>query len=249
MIGRGLTRTVFIAFACERATEGLALMRGFYRIGCAMGLAFVLGGPAAHSQGTGPATNAPAVGVAAGVPAGGDAAGGVSSNPDDADEKAQPIAKQATSLPKTRMSSFNRVTTTRKVVVPAPSQSARSGAATAGAAGTSTSSGSKDRTSATKKTEVPTSSTWRQVPERATRPAATATRSVTHNYYPGLRGGQYKNANTARVANGGKTAIPAQAGVGMSAAGARSAAAGRRAGQAVAPGRSPAASASARPRR
>ncbi len=213
-----------------------------------MGLAFVLGGPAAHAQGSGAAANAPAVGAATGVPAGGNAAGGALSDPDDADEKAQPIAKQATALPKTRMSSFNRVTTTRKVVVPAPSQSARSGAATAGAVGPSTSSGSKDRAGAPKKTEVPTSSTWRQIPERAARPAATATRSVTHNYYPGLRGGQYKNANKARVVHGGKTAIPVQAGVGMSAAGVRSAP-GSRAGQAVAPGRSPATSASARPRR
>ena len=208
-------------------------MRDFYRIGCAVGLAFVFGGAAAHAQGgggganasaAGAAASAPAAGAAAGVPAGGNAAGGFSPAPGDADESTQPAAKKVTPQPKARMSAFNRVTTTRKVVVPAPSP--RSGAAKAGAA----------NAGATKDPGVPASSSFRQAPERPTRPPATATRSVTHSYYPTLRGGQYKNANTARVANGGKTRMPVQAGVGMSAAGARSAP-GSRGAEVTAPGR------------
>src|SRR5271165_6357480 len=111
-------------------TEGLMTTRDFCRIGSAFGLAFVLGGPAAHAQDGGSASSGqPAASPAAKAPAGAASSGDVS-RPIQEDEQSIDLnTKKAQSPPPPRMSSFNRVTTTRKEVVPArgPSQAARVG--------------------------------------------------------------------------------------------------------------------------
>ena len=235
-------------------------MKHFYRVGCVFGLAFIFSGAVAKAQVGGTGGSAQAGGTAPVAPpsgAGAAASSGGNALSDLADQDAEngastkAVAKPAP--PTSRMSSFSRVTTTRKFTVPAPSQAARSvGPSTGAAAATrkgvlqpSSPRGSNTRATAADKSEVPAGSTARQAPERPVRPPATAVRSVTHNYFPGLRSGQHTNSNTAQVAHGGRTRIPGQAGVGMSA---RSAA-GTRPGQATAPGRIPPASAAARPRR
>ncbi len=228
-------------------------MKIFCRIGCAFGLVFVLGGAVANGQTGGAAPAAPAGAPGAGTTSGGNALSDLADQNRENAATTQPVAKPAP--PTSRMSSFNRVTTSRKVPVPATSQSARlagSGGVSAGAVAAARDgalhpfipSGSNARATAANKSEIPAGSSWRQEPERPTRPPATATRSVTHSYFPGLRGGHYKNSNTAKVAHGGRTGIPGQAGLGM---GARSASGGRP-GQGSVSGRIPPAQASARPR-
>ena len=149
---------------------------------------------------------------------------------DDEDEMVRDeSAKKPAPAPSSRMSSFNRVTTTRRQVVASPSQTsrvARSAGAAAGAMAASgraalrpdNSPGSRERAKASE-TAIPRDSTWRQEPVGSTCPAATAVRSTTHNYYPGLRSGQHVNANTAKVAHPGQTRIGSQPGTGLGMAG------------------------------
>jgi hypothetical protein len=209
-------------------------MKNVYRIGCVFGLAFLFGVAVANAQVGGTDAGAQTGGAAPGAPAGGAGTGtssGGNALSDLADQDAESgastkaVAKPAP--PASRNASFSRVTTTRKFVVPAPSQAARSGGTSTGAAAATRGSalhpsnppGSKTGATAAKKSEIPDSSTWREAPaeQRPTRPPATAVRSVTHNYFPTMRGGQHVNRNTARVAHGGRTLMPGQAGVGMSA--------------------------------
>jgi hypothetical protein len=215
-------------------------MRNVYRIGSAMVLALFFSGSTAIAQVDTTGTDAPS---------------STEMDGSDADAQSAGSVPVGTTSPSTnRPPAFNRVTTTRRVAVPARSQAARAvaGGASAGVLHPYTPTHSPAREKMARNSEVPSGSSWRQqVPQRVARPPATAIRSVTHNYYPGLRGGQYVNANTARVAHGakGRTPVGAGAGLGMGMAGARSGnvTAGR--GRVSTPGRGGAPSAAAPPRR
>jgi hypothetical protein len=192
------------------------------RIGSAVALALLFGGSAASAQVAGTGANAQSA-VVAGTD-GNPQSGGVAGTGSGAQSSAadgQSVAPSTTPPPPKRGTAFNRVTTTRRVAVPAPSQAARvatgggQGAAPtrAGALRPYSATDSKARDKTVKNSGVPIGSSWRQQgPERTTRPPASATRSVTHSYYPGLRSGQYANSNTAKVAKGRS---PAGAGMGM----------------------------------
>ncbi len=215
--------------------------RDFYRIGSVLSLAFVLGGAAAKAQvgGTAPSGQVRS-------PASGTSKGDLSRPDDDGEERSDLNAKKAPAPPPARMSTFNRVTTTRKEVVPAQSQAAR----VARPGGTSTGAAAASRAGVlhpyTKPANarakmansgVPNGSTARQEPRQSTRPA-TAVRSATHNYYPTLRPGAHVNANKAQVAAASKGRNSAQlgAGVGM---GLGMGMAGSNAAQMARPGSSP----------
>ena len=191
-------------------------MRDVYRVGRAVALALFFGGAAASAQTGGTGSDAQSAGV--------DGSGGIA-QPAGAGASVQSSGSAprvaagtgTTSPPTSRMSTFNRVTTSRKVAVPAPSSQARRAAASGGGG---SAAGARGKTP--KAAEVPADSSARRMPERTTRSPATAMRAVTHNYYPGLRGGQYVNSNTARVANGARGRVPVGSGLGAGGAGARS---------------------------
>jgi hypothetical protein len=233
-------------------------MSFIYRIGSAFGLACVLSGAAANAQVPATAAGTQSGGAASTAPSGGNSLSDLTDAVDANGASTQPAITKVPAPPTSRMSSFNRVTTTRRFTVPAAGQAARlarSGGASGGAIAAARDhalnpinpASSSPRRSAASSPEVPVGSTWRQAPDRPTRPPATAVRSSTHNYFPGLRSGQHTNSNTAQVTHGGRIRIPGQAGVGGLTAG-RSAA-GNRAGQGTAAGRIPPASSAARPHR
>ena len=219
-------------------------MRDVYRIGRAVALAFFFGGAAPGAGAQTGRTGSDAQAAGAGGSGGSVQPAGAATNMQSTGSAPRVVAGTGTtSAPTSRMSTFNRVTTTRKVAVPAPTSRARQAVASGGGG-----SAAAAREKTPKDSAVPADSSARRVPERTTAPPATATRAVTHNYYPGLRGGRYVNSNTARVANGARGRGPLGAGLGASVVGARSgnATAGR--GQIATPGRG-APAAAAPPRR
>ncbi len=224
-------------------TEGTGAMRDVYRIGRAVALAFFFGGADAGAQTAGTGSDAQSAGVV-GSGTGAQPAGAGANVPSSGSAPRVVAGTGTTSAPTARMSTFNRVTTTRKVAVPAPSSQGRRAAASGGGGSAAAARGKTPKDS-----EVPADSSARRVPERITRPPASAMRAVTHNYYPGLRGGQYINSNTARVAHGARGRVPVGVGLGAGVAGARSGnvTAGR--GQVSTPGRGGAPTAAAPPRR
>ena len=180
-------------------------MRDVYRIGRALALAVFFGGVAAGAQTGGTGTAAQPAGVEGSGTSGQPAGAGV--NPQSSGSAPSVAGPGTTSAPTSRMSTFNRVTTTRKVAVPAPSLQARRAVASGGGG-----SAAAARQKIPNDSEVPADSSARRVPERTTRAPATGMRAVTHNYYPGLRGGQYVNSNTARVAHGARGRVPRRGG-------------------------------------
>jgi hypothetical protein len=167
-------------------------MRGFYLVGCVAVLAFVFGGATAFAQvgGSPPA----------GAPAGGELRDDDPAKDDEDGEPREPVAKKALPPGPTRMSTFNRVTTTRKHVTISPSQAAgasRAGSRSPGAARAFTPKTGNDRAKAID-SAIPADSTWRQAQRPAPPPVATV-RSETGNYYPGMRAGAHPNANIART--------------------------------------------------
>ena len=186
-------------------------MKTYWRIGIGLALAVVFGGTPASAQVGGPAT---------GAQAGGSARGDSADADDQAPEKKdESVKKVATPRPK-HLSSFNRVSTTRTEVVPAPSQGARAGGASAGAG---TKSGADARAKAANG-GVPAGSTARQEPQRPTTPPATTTRTITHNYYPTMRRGLGPNANTPQVGRTRRGQIGVMAGMGSGTGSSRTAA-------------------------
>jgi hypothetical protein len=192
-------------------------MRHLYRIGSVLGLAFVFGGAVASAQVGG----AGGSGQAGGTPAGGASLGGMS-NPGYEDAESSALrAKTVTTPPRNKKSAFGRVTTTRKEVVPSPSQAARSGGASSGAlAGPRAgslhpfeSSAAIARARAANGGGASDSSARREQP-RPTRPPAMGVKSVTHNYYPTIRQGRNINSNVAPTARGAKGRNPMQGGTG-----------------------------------
>jgi hypothetical protein len=204
-------------------------MRDFYRVACASVLAFVFGGLTAFAQ------------VGGAPPAGAQAGGGLQGNnsalDDAAAEAREPIAKKIPAPAPARMSTFNRVTTTRKQAVPVSPRAA--GASRAGSASSAATAASRaaamhpftpkagnDRAKAAT-SAIPAESTWRQTP-RPVRPPATATKSVARSYYPGMRPGVHPNADTAQTrARNGRSSVQAGVGMGMGLLGGRSAPAAR----------------------
>jgi hypothetical protein len=181
-------------------------MRRFYQVGCATVLAFVFGGATAFAQ-------------VAGAPAGAGAGGGMQDNSSALDELS---SRPRESIPKpptgpSRMSTFNRVTTTRKQVVPVPPQAAgasRGGTSSPATARPFTPKPGNDRANAAK-SAIPAESTWRQT-KRPAPPPATATKSVTRSYYPGMRPGAHPNADVAQTrARNGRGSMQGGMGMGM----------------------------------
>jgi hypothetical protein len=175
-------------------------MRDFYRFGGIAVLAFVFGGAVANAQvgGAQPGGAAP----------GGTASGDRSDLDDQGAEPGDPIAKKAPPAAPQRTPKFNRVTSTRKEVVPSPSQAAQgsrpaspSSASASASRGTGmhpfTAQDSKNRARAAN-APIPTDSTWRTT-RPASRPPATTVRSTARNYYPGMRPGVHPNADKAQV--------------------------------------------------
>jgi hypothetical protein len=219
-------------------------MRDFYRVGFATVLAVVFGGSAANAQ---------VGGGSPGGPAPGGASSGASSDLDDqGGEPREPIAKKGAPSGPQRTPKFNRVTSTRKEVVPLPSQAARGsrpGSPSSASASASRAAGmqpytaraSKDRARAAS-AAIPGDSTWRSA-RPASRPPATTVRSTARNYYPGMRPGVHPNADQAQVRAKSRNSM----GTGMGAgglSGGRSAQAGR-AGSTPALGHGPAPAAAA----
>jgi hypothetical protein len=215
----------------KSAVGGEIRMRDFFRVGCVSLLSLIFSGATASAQvgGSPPA----------GAPAGGGLQGNSSALDDAAAETREPIAKKIPAPAPARMSTFNRVTTTRKQALPSPSQPAgvsRAGSASSAATAASRAAavrpftppvGSARARAAT--SGVPAESTWRQTP-RPVRPPATATKSVTRSYYPGMRPGAHPNADIAktRARNGlGSVQGGIGVGIGMGMSGGRSAHAAR----------------------
>jgi hypothetical protein len=184
--------------------------RGFYRIGSALSLAFVFGGSAANAQVGGPAPSDQLGSPAAGVPADGTSKAGQSQPADGAQGPSDLNDTKALPPPPTRMSAFNRVTTTNKEVVRAQSQASRAGVL-------HPYTSPANARAKTANPGIPIGSTSRQEPKQPTRPSATAVRSVTHNYYPTLRPGQHVNGNKAQVGSTpmGRNAVQSGVGIGM----------------------------------
>ena len=169
------------------------LLRDFFRVGCVSVLAFVIGGATAFAQVGGfPPT---------GVPAGGGLRDDGPAKDDEDGEPREPVAKKAPPTGPTRMSTFNRVTTTRKHVATAPppqaARASRAGNASPGAARPVTPKSGNDRTKPMN-SAIPSESTWRQT-QRPAPPPVTTVRSETGNYYPGMRSGTHANANMAHT--------------------------------------------------
>jgi hypothetical protein len=196
-------------------------MRHLYRIGSVLGLAFVFGGAVASAQVGGAGGSGQAGGSPAGVAGGGAGLGGMSNPGYENGESSALSTRTVTSPPRNKKSAFGRVTTTRKEVVPSPSQAARSGGASSGAAaGPRTgslhpfeSSAANARSRAANAGGASDSSA-RQEQLRPTRPPAMGVRSVTHNYYPTIRQGRNINSNVAPTARGAKGRNPMQGGMG-----------------------------------
>ena len=187
--------------------------RDLYRIGSALSLAFVFGGSAANAQVGGRAPSDQLGSPAAGVPADGTSKAGQSQPADGAQGPSDLNDTQALPPPPTRMSAFNRVTTTNKEVVRAQSQASRAGVLhpytpPANARAKTAKSRDPDR-----------SRPWRQEPKQPTSAAVCdwAVRSVTHNDYPTLRPGQHVNGNKAQVGSTpmGRNAVQSGVGIGM----------------------------------
>ena len=115
-------------------------MKNLFRVGCVFGLAFIfsggfakaqVGGTGAGGQAGGAAPVAPPSGASPGTSSGGNALSDLADQDAENGASTQPVAKPAP--PTSRMSSFGRVTTTRKYVVPAPSPAARSAGVSTGA--------------------------------------------------------------------------------------------------------------------
>ena len=174
-------------------------MKDFCQVGCVSVLAFVFGGATALAQ------------VGGAPPAGAQARGGLQDNSsalDDAAAEARaPIAKKIPPPAPARMSTFNRVTTTRKQVAPAP-------AAGASRAGTASSAAVAAARAKAINSAIPAGSTWRQA-QRPAPPPATTVKSVTRSYYPGMRPGVHPNADVAQTrARTGRGSTPAGMGMG-----------------------------------
>ena len=90
------------------------------------------------------------------------------------------------------MSTFNRVTTTRKQVAPAPRKprAARVGEASRRRAHRRGKAAKQQAANSA----IPAESTWRQT-QRPAPPPATTVKSVTRSYYPGMRPGAHPNAD------------------------------------------------------
>ena len=230
--------------------------RDIYRIGSLLGLALVLIGAVANAQDRAPARSEQVGSQATSVAADRAVRGDLSRPDDDGDdeERSDLIAKKAQAPPPTRMSMFNRVTSTRKEVVSGQSQAARvaglGGAASSTAAARSGSLHPSKRSAAARAasvdSRVPAGSTWRQQPPPPERRAAPQVRSVDRTYYPTLRSGQHANMNKALVARP-RTGNGLGVGMGMGMAGGKSAQTARP-GSSSTPARG-ASSASSPPRR
>jgi hypothetical protein len=181
-------------------------MRHFCGIGCVLSLILFFDRFAACAQFTG-TTSTPQQGAAA--PGSSAAASSQRDFTDqsDRDELGEPVTKKAALPPPNRVPSFNRVTTSRKELVPARSQAAfgaHSGGALAAAIDPNAVRNGNARARAAN-AEIPAGSSWRQ--QEAVGPArrpSMSVRTTTHNYYPALRAGQYLNSNTAQVKGAGK---------------------------------------------
>jgi hypothetical protein len=214
-------------------------MRDFYQVGFAAFVAFVFGGSGANAQvGLLPPSSIPGQG-----PSSIDGAG-----VDDPDsELREPLLKSAApSAAARRRSRFNRVTTTRKEGVPGAPQGARAGSASsasrAAASGPYTSQAMREHRAAAN-SAIPSGSTWRQERPKAA-PPPSATRSVTHNYYPGMRPGLHPNADKATVrSRNGRNSAGAVFGMGLGMSAGRASGSASRSGTAAMPGRAPAAAA------
>jgi hypothetical protein len=190
-------------------------MRINWRLGLVLGLAITVGASIARAQtGGASSTGVPAGGAAVSPTTGGDTNGGLSEPAQGDDALSHPNAATAAPPRPSRSAAFNRVTTGRREVVPAPSQARRAAGpreslAVAGKTSASDAlsvyraraaqlqaKGAKDRASA--------SSTWHEGPQRPMSPPPAMVRSTTHNYYPGMRPGQQPNANTPQAAHTGQ---------------------------------------------
>ncbi len=166
-------------------------------------------GTAANAQTVGTAANAQTVGTPSLMPGAGFSSGGTSQaelRADDVD--ASFVGPPAPPSP--RSSSFNRVTTTRRQVVSAPSRTtAGSGGTTAGVGGgpyhplQTYSTPPQTAGARGAYSEVPAGSSQQTGP-RQPRSQPVMVRSTPHNYYPSMRTGQYANANRAQIARPGK---------------------------------------------
>ena len=178
-------------------------MRYGWRIRAVLGLAVLFGGTAANAQGGG---------AVAGAQVGGSSKGSVSSDSGQEDETADdPKATTPAPPPRSRVPTFNRVTSTRRETVPASPQAARSGAKSPGTGRAAQSDPGRPYTSQAlqararaAKAQVPAGSTGQPGPRRRAIPPPPAIESTTRNYYPGMKPGQQLNANTAQVKRGGQ---------------------------------------------
>jgi hypothetical protein len=210
-------------------------MQNFYRVGVVSILAFVFGGAAANAQFTGAPPG--------GEPTGQDFKGKIPDTDERDRQLGELVAKKAAPAPPPRTSKFNRVTTTRKQVVPSPGASAsRGGSPSSGIAAGSrpaamrpfTPKAANERAKATP-SGIPTDSTWRQTPRPAS-PPATSLKSVTRNYYPGLRPGAHPNADRAQTrARNGRSSALGGIGVGLGMSGGAKSAPAARPGQSAIP--------------
>jgi hypothetical protein len=147
-------------------------MNGTWRIGMALGLAILGGEAVAKAQAVGSANGSTSVATPSGTVPTA-SAGRATTVPRGG--PASTLKRGAPPAASRLSASFNRVTT------------ARPGALTA-----NTAKGAS--------TQVPASSTWQAQSPSRSQPVGGQTTS--HNYYPGMRIGQYPNANRARISRG-----------------------------------------------
>jgi hypothetical protein len=136
------------------------------------------------------------VGVApppASLPASGAFTGGISAPDLPMDPTEEAPAKPAAPVVPKRTPHFNRVTTTRTQIVPAPSP----GAARSAPPGPFEARALNERARAAN-SGIPAGSTWRRTAPPS-RPPATSVQSATRNYYPGMRPSVHPNADQAQV--------------------------------------------------
>ena len=189
-------------------------MRNYWRLGLVLGLAISVGQSAANAQVGGTSSGAQASGVTVSPAAGADANRGLYDPAQGGNALTNPSTTTVAPPRPSRVSPFNRVTTSGSAVVSVPSP-ARRAAAPGGTSAAATGSyraramqaqakGVKDR--------IPASSSWNEGTQRPTSPPPATVRSTTHNYYPGMRPGLAPNVNTPQAARSGQSRTGMMAG-------------------------------------
>jgi hypothetical protein len=179
-------------------------MRDEWRTGLILAVAVVGGATAANAQDSGAAAGAPVAGATAGARVGGSETGAVSGNP--AAENAAVDASRAAAairLQSSRAASHDRVTTTRRKLVPASPRGTSPGKASASRPDPRpyTSRAMRARADAAQ-ARIPAGSTGQPAARRPMTSPPLTIESTTRSYYPGMRPGQQPNANKAQVGNG-----------------------------------------------